>query len=38
MNVVSDVSIRGMYQTDFMQLREMFQHMIKEGTYWDRKD
>ena len=37
-NQISDVSIVGMKQSDFIQLKEMFDHMMEDGTYWGRKD
>ena len=38
MNIVDSVSIINMKQTDFIQLREMFEYVMKDGIRWGRKD
>lgn len=38
MTIIDIISIAGMKQTDFMQLQEIFNHMMEDGTYWGRKD
>ncbi len=38
MNVIDSLDIKGMKQTDFMQLREMFNHVIDQDVRWDRED
>ena len=36
--VVDSVSIKGMKQSDFMQLREIFNHVMEEDIRLDRQD
>lgn len=38
MTCVDSLDIRGMKQTDFMQLEEIFNHVMDEGVRWDRED
>ena len=35
---IDSVSIKGMKQSDFMQLREIFNHVMKEDIRLDRQD
>jgi len=38
MNVEDSVDITGMKHSDFLQLTEIFNHVMDEGIRWDRKD
>ena len=35
---IEDLDISGMKQADFMQLREIFNHVMQEGVRWERED
>ena len=35
---IDTVSIKGMKQSDFMQLEEIFNHVMQEDIRWDRLD
>jgi hypothetical protein len=37
-NYIDVVSIEGMEQSDFIQLREIFDHVMEEDIRWDRLD
>lgn len=38
MTCIDSLDIKGMKQTDFMQLQEIFNHVMEEDIRWDRED